>query len=361
MSNVRQNIAWEGIKGCKSFRTPVTINEAIEAVGANYTVKKQSLLRVPDEVISAISMGVLDNIDLSQYITRDNIVPTHMATMIEESNQYINVVGEGYGVCQNSKAFEFIDLMTSGNIGGDQAPVIETAGILNDGARMYVTAKMPGKFFIGGDDSEGIDDYILFTNTHDGSGAVMALFTPIRVICQNTLNAAIKGAVNKVAFKHTKNLGDKLEFTKEENMRFIMSILNRHNIFKEEFVNQLTHLKSQSITDADALTFATYVMSGQNAKENLRLLNSNNGNILGIDEISTRTKNQIIALRDTIESGVGQSQFRGTKLWLYNGLTSFMNNTRTYKSEEDKMDSILLGGDANKKVQIGYDYLMAAA
>ena len=190
----RQIIAWEGIKGCKSFRTPVTINEAINEIGANYTVKKQSLLRVPDEVISAIAMGQLGNIDLSQYLTMENIVPTHKATMIEESNQYINVVGDGYGVIQNSKAFEFIDLMTSGTIGGEQTPIIETAGILNDGARMYVTAKMPGKFFVNGDDSEGIDDYILFTNTHDGSGAVMALFTPIRVICQNTLNAAIRGA-----------------------------------------------------------------------------------------------------------------------------------------------------------------------
>ena len=81
--------------------------------------------------------------------------------------------------------------------------------------------------------------------------------------------------------------------------------------------------------------------------------------LLGIDEISTRTKNQIISLRDAIESGVGQSQFRGTKLWLYNGLTSYMNNDRTYKSSEDKMDSILLGGDSQKKVQVGYDYLMA--
>ena len=356
----RKIIAWEGIKGCKSFNTPVTINEAINEVGANYTVKKQSLLRVPDEVISAIAMGQVGNLDLSQYLTMENVIQSHMSTMIEESNHTLGVVGKDYSVVSNSKAFEFIDLMTSGTIGGDQVPVIETAGILNDGARMYVTAKMPGKFFIGGDDSEGIDDYILFTNTHDGSGAVMALFTPIRVICQNTLNAAIKGAVNKVAFKHTKNVGDKLEFTKEENIHFIMSILNRHNIFKEEFVNQLTHLKSQKISDADALTFATYVMSGNKGAENVRLLDSNNRDIWGIDEISTRTKNQIVALRDTIESGVGQSQFRGTKLWLYNGLTSYMNNTRTYKSEEDKMDSILLGGDANKKVQLGYDYLMAA-
>lgn len=360
MARTRQELVWRTIKDCKTFNEKLTINEAIKAINADYTVEKQSLLRVPDEVISAISMGLVGDIDLTQYLTKDSIIPDKCATMIKETNQYINVLSDKYGVVQNSKAFEFIDLMTSGQLGGEQTPVIETAGILNDGARMYVTAKMPGKFFIDGDDSDGIDDYILFTNTHDGSGAVMALFTPIRVICNNTLNAAIRGAQNKVAFKHTLNVNDKLEFTKEENMHFILSILNRHKQFKTEFVEQLTHLNNQKIDDAEIMRFATYVMSGNNATENLRLLNSNNGNILGIDEISTRTKNQIIALRDTIESGVGQSQHRGTKLWLYNGLTSYVGNDREYKSNEDKMDSIMLGNNSNKKVQLGYDYLMAA-
>ena len=357
--STRQNIAWTGIKGCKSFSTPVTIDEAIDAIGANYSVKKQALLRVPEEIIRAINMGQVSSMDLSQYLTTENIIDTHSATYIEESNKTINVVGSKYGVVQNSKAFEFIDLMTSGTLGAEQTPIIETAGILDDGARMYVTAKMPNKFFIDGDDGDGIDDYILFTNTHDGSGAVMALFTPIRVICQNTLNAAIRGASNKVAFKHTANVGERLEFSKEENMKYILSILGKHKQFTDEFTSQLYNLKSQTITDADATMFATYVMSGANAKENMRLIKSNNMNVLGVSEISTRTKNQIISLRDAIESGVGQSQFRGTKLWLYNGLTSYLGNDRTYKSEEDKMDSIMLGGDSNKKVQMGYDYLMA--
>lgn len=357
--STRQNIAWTGIKGCKSFSTPVTIDEAIDAIGANYSVKKQALLRVPEEIIRAINMGQVSSMDLSQYLTTENIIDSHSATYIEESNKTISVVGSRYGIIQNSKAFEFIDLMTSGTLGAEQTPIIETAGILDDGARMYVTAKMPNKFFIDGDDSDGIDDYILFTNTHDGSGAVMALFTPIRVICQNTLNAAIRGASNKVSFKHTANVGERLEFSKEENMKYILSILGKHKQFTDEFTSQLYNLKSQTITDADATMFATYVMSGVNAKENMRLIKSNNMDVLGVSEISTRTKNQIISLRDAIESGVGQSQFRGTKLWLYNGLTSYLGNDRSYKSEQDKMDSIMLGGDSNKKVQAGYDYLMA--
>ena len=359
MSGVARQIAWAGIQGCKSFRTPVTINEAIEAVGANYNVIKQNLLRVPDEVIQMILNEDNTFVNLKNILSKENIIQSHMATVIENDNSTIGVVGEAYGVVQNTKAFEFIDLMTSGAIGGEQAPVIETAGVLDGGARMYVTAKMPGKFFIDGDDSDGIDDYILFTNSHDGSGAVTALFTPIRVICQNTLNAAIRGAQNKVVFKHTRNVNNRLEFTKEENMHFIMSILGRHKKFKESFLNQLYNLKGQAISEEDILTFATHVMSGANAKENIRLLQSNNMNIHTIDEISTRTKNQIISLRDSIESGVGQDKFRGTKLWLYNGLTTYLGNDKKYKSEEDRMDSILLGGDSQKKVQVGYDYLMA--
>jgi phage/plasmid-like protein (TIGR03299 family) len=229
MSKIAKNIAWEGIKGCKSFKdAPVTIDEAIKAIGADYTVSKQSLLRVPEEIIRAITMGQLSSMDLSEYISTDNIIDTHSATYIEDNNHTLSVVGSGYGVVQNSKAFEFIDLMTSGTLGGEQTPMIETAGILDDGARLYVTAKMPNKFFIDGDDDEGIDDYIVFTNTHDGSGAVMALFTPIRVICQNTLNAAIRGAVNKVSFKHTARVGERLEFTKEEIPELIKYMYTNH-------------------------------------------------------------------------------------------------------------------------------------
>jgi hypothetical protein len=100
-------------------------------------------------------------------------------------------------------------------------------------------------------------------------------------------------------------------------------------------------------------------MSGNKANDFMRLVKSNNMDVLGVSEIPTRTKNNIISLRDAIESGVGQSKFRGTKLWLYNGLTTYLGNDANYKSEEDKMDSLILGGSSTKKVQLGYDYLMA--
>lgn len=359
MSNFTVNttaneVVWRnlGTGHCRSFQTPVTINEAVESIGANYNVKKETLVRVPDFVIDSVFNGSNDTFTL----TKDDIITSHMATVREDINKTLGVVGSKYGVVQNSKAFEFIDIITSGEIGGNQKPVIETAGILGDGERMYVTAKMPSKLFIDGDDSDGIDDYILFTNSHDGSGAVTILFTPLRVICQNTLNAAIRNASNKLVFKHTANVNERLEWSKRENMERAVAVLKMHERFKTEFIEQLTNLKKQVITEEDLKFFTANVMA---TPAQAKLLQLANWNLDSVEEVSTRTKNNIRALQESIENGVGQDKFRGTKLWLYNGLTTFLNNAKQFKSAEDKFDSLIFGGDGTKKVQKAFDILAA--
>ena len=353
LNTTANEVAWRNLgKQCRSFTTPVTINEAVDAIGANYNVKKETLVRVPDFVIDSIYNGTSENITL----TKDNIITSHMATIREDTNTTLGVVGSKYGVVQNEKAFEFIDIMTSGELNGKQQPIIETSGILGDGERMYVTAKMPSKLYIDGDDSDGIDDYILFTNSHDGSGAVTILFTPLRVICQNTLNAAIRNASNKLVFKHTANVNERLEWTKRENMERAVAVLRMHEKFKTEFIEQLTNLKKQTITEDEINYFTAQVMA---TPAQAKLLQLNNWKMDNVEEVSTRTKNNIIALRDSIESGVGQDKFRGTKLWLYNGLTTFLNNTKQFKSAEDKFNSLVFGGDGNKKVQKAFDILAA--
>lgn len=346
-------VAWKGISGCKSFTTPVTIDEAVEAVGADYEVKKEHLVRVPDALVESIKNGT-PYVGLN--LTKENLITSHMATVRSDNDKTLGVVGAKYGVVQNAKAFEFIDIITSGQLGGEQRPIIETAGILGDGERMFVTAKMPNKLYIDGDNRDGIEDYILFTNTHDGTGAVTVLFTPIRVVCQNTLNAALREASNKLIFKHTSRVGEKLEWEKQENMERAVAVLRMHEQFKQTFIQELYNLKEQKISDMDSLLFSAKIMA---TPAQVKLLQMANMNLDSVEEIGTRTKNNILALRDTIESGIGQDNFKGTKLWLYNGLTSYLNNVRKFKSNEDRFNNIALGGDANKKVQKAFDILAA--
>lgn len=353
VSTEAKQVAWKAASNCKSFATPVTINEAVEAIGADYEVKKEYLVKVPSALVESIKSG---QPYAGLNLTQNDIITSHMATVREDLGNVLGVVGSKYGVVQNKKAFEFIDIITSGQLGGEQKPIIETAGILDDGARIYVTAKMPKNLYIDGEHSEGINDYILFTNTHDGTGAVTVLFTPIRVICQNTLNAALEKAQNKLIFKHTSRVGERMDWEREENMQKAVAVLQMHETFKEEFLKQLYNLKQQKVTDIDKMDFAAKIMA---SPAQVKLLKLANYNLDAVEELGTRTKNNINSLLNSIESGVGQNEFRGTKLWLYNGLTTYLNNDRKYKSEDDKLDSLILGGDGQKKAQKGFDILAA--
>lgn len=345
-------LSWTCIGGCYNFDRPVTISEAINQVGANFEVKKEKLIRIPDNVAQAVENGET-SIDLS--LTPDMLIDSHMATVRTDTNRTLGVVGSKYGVVQNYKAFEFIDMLTSGSL-GKEAPVIQTAGIINNGQRVYVTAKMPSNIFLN--DKDKVEDYIMFTNTHDGSGAVTVLFTPIRVVCKNTLNMALNLAKNKLIFKHTLNVNNRLEWTKEENMRHALQILEQHKKFKESFKAELLTLAVDKVTDKEVMAFAAAVALGENKKAEMKLLKEADYNIEAVDEISRTIKNRVNALRDTIENGVGQEFYRGSKLWLINGLTTFFSNEKKYKTAEDKFSSLMEGTDL-KKLNYGYQLLAA--
>lgn len=347
-------VAWNGIKGCKSFSTPVTVAEAVEAVGADYNVSKQHLLRIPDTLYDSI-MHREDTADVT--LTREMLIDGYMATVRDDTDVTLGVVGSRYGVVQNAKTFEFMDLLADG-IGGHEKAIIETAGVLGNGERMYMTARLPEDIYLDGDGRDPIRDYILFTNSHDGSGAVTVLFTPIRVVCQNTLNMALRNAQNKLIYKHTPNVNLRLEWSNEENIRHALEILERHRAFKETFKNSLLTLRADKVSETDIMRFASAVTLGESRKSELARLEKAAFKIDTVDELSRVTKNRIYALRDTIENGIGQDLYRGTKLWLLNGLTTYFSNEKRYKTAEDKFDSITDGTDARK---VNYAYSLLAA
>lgn len=343
-----QPLAWDGIIGCQSFKNPVTVSEAAEAVGANYEVKKHHMVAISDELFNAIMNGTPIT---EETLRQENIVSTHMATMREDNGNILGVVGSQYSVVQNEKALEFINMLTSGEIKGTEKPVIETAGILDGGARFYMTAKMPSQICIPGD-KFGIDDYIVFTTSHDGSGSVQAFFSPVRVICKNTLAYAMRKAKNKLIFKHTSRVNERMNWEKEENRRRAVLILKMHKHFKEEFLNDIITMQNIRINgDTDITKFCARLFADENE---MNLLLKANYNVDSVEELSTRKKNLIHAMEDTIVSGIGQEEHSNTGLWLLNGVTSFYQNTKVWKSNTDKFDGIM-GGDAARKVQKAHD------
>lgn len=128
------------------------------------------------------------------------IIPGVKANVRSSDKRVLGVVSDRYKVVQNHEAFQFTDSL----IGGDVR--YETAGSLKDGRKIWLLAKMP-ETKINGD---AIEPYMCFSNTHDGSGAVRVCMTPIRVVCNNTLNLALKQAKRAWSVRHTGNIETKL-------------------------------------------------------------------------------------------------------------------------------------------------------
>ena len=122
------------------------------------------------------------------------------------------IVGRAYKPLQNTDAFKFFEPFIE-----DKWAKFHSAGALGNGERVWVLARLNEQIVVGKDDV--IDRYLLLSNTHDGSGAVTIRFTPIRVVCQNTLNYAQKGGKGIISVRHTRHVLDRLKRAQAEELR----------------------------------------------------------------------------------------------------------------------------------------------
>lgn len=121
-------------------------------------------------------------------------------------NSVLGIVSNRYQIVQNSEAFNFTDsLIDEGDV------KYETAGSLKKGKQVWLLAKMPETKILDDD----VDPYICFSNTHDGTGAIKVCMTPIRVVCNNTLNIALNTAKRSWSTVHVGDMNSKLQEAKE--------------------------------------------------------------------------------------------------------------------------------------------------
>ena len=131
-------------------------------------------------------------------------VPSYFATVRTDKNHVLGVVGSQFEPVQNHEAIEFFNTIT-----GESKAIMETAGVLAEGRKVWWLAKLPGEIRVVGDDIT--EKYFLFANGHDGLFNLALGFTPIRVVCQNTLNAALRNGSNWVRLRHTQGIRSNLE------------------------------------------------------------------------------------------------------------------------------------------------------
>lgn len=135
------------------------------------------------------------------YTENEELIQGYKANVRDTDRKVLGVVTDRYKVIQNEEAFAFTDTLLGEGVR------YETAGSLQEGRRVWMLARLPREFIIGG---ERISPYMVFSNTHDGSGAVKTALTPIRVVCNNTLNLALRTAKRSWSMIHTGDISGKI-------------------------------------------------------------------------------------------------------------------------------------------------------
>lgn len=142
------------------------------------------------------------------YMENGIVIPNYKANVRSTDKSCLGIVTDRYKIVQNTEAFEFTDAIVGETENG--VVTYETAGSLCGGRKIWLLAKMPVQKVL----DDEVEPYMFFSNSHDGSGAIKVGMTPIRIVCNNTLNMALAGAKRSWSTKHVGDMQSKLEEAK---------------------------------------------------------------------------------------------------------------------------------------------------
>lgn len=296
--------------------------------------------------------GLIEDIDKSSGFMKGGdyyeVCPNAFATYRTDHNIPLGLVKDRYTIVQNTEAFSFFDKA----IGKDKA-IWQTAGFFGNGERVFVSAKLPNNILVNGDP---VENYLVFTTSHDGSCGVKILFTPIRVICENTLNAAIHQASNYVSFRHTNSVHANINIADE-----ILGIC-RNTTF--DLNDKYNMMYKTSMTDEQAQQVFANIIFTDKEIANITLTGHTVQQIIMRDwraiqdsEISTKKVNAICEMNHYYFTGIGQRQILGTAWGVMNAVSGFYSNVDNAVGTK-RMDSLLFG-DKSRKIERANNLVLA--
>jgi len=342
--------AWHGLG--QVVNEPMFVADALKLCHADYEVKLQPVVALNDKIIHAMENGGMIAADELLSL----LIPNKRATMRLDTEKALGITSDAYGIVQNEDAFKFVDMLCSGmDAMRDSKPTIECCGVLGNGERVFVTCKMPNDIILNANTDDRIETYVVFTTSHDGTGAVRCMVTNIRVVCQNTLNWAMKNNSGRISFRHSSKVMDRMDLLNKENAEFAYRTLGLWQEYENVFKQSLEHLRNVKLAERDLDNIIADIALADEAKK--VFLDTRN---IYHEDIATRGRNIFLGMKEAMESGVGQDILEsGTALWAMNGITTYFQNEANFKNDEVKFDNIM-DGNVYKKVNKAFELCMAA-
>lgn len=245
---------------------------------------------------------------------------THKALHRSDTDDQLGVVGEGYHPLQNEKAFQFFNPFIENGLAS-----FETAGSLRGGKTIWILAKL-NKAPIEVGKGDEVAKFLLLSNGHDGTMAVRTGFTPIRVVCANTL-ALSHGAKNSKLLRltHSKSLESRLDQIKE--------IVNAADARFEATAEQYRALAKSDVNQKDLEAYVDVVFHNPSLAQQRKEL---------------ARKKQIESIQKLFETGYGAElkSAKGTYWGLYNAVTQYLSYEKG-KGEDSRLNSLWFGHSNN--------------
>jgi phage/plasmid-like protein (TIGR03299 family) len=268
-------------------------------------------------------------------LKRPNIHPLPSGVNIISDNSYFTFrtdteavlgdkIGSDYEVVQNTDAFAFFDSIVK-EYGGIN---YETAGSIGYGEVTYITAKLPDYIRVGRNDM--VEQYLFLTSSHDGSGSITIAFTPVRIYCRNTLNAALRNCTNCIKIRHTASAAEKLKSAHQ--------MLGLTNQLAQELDGIFNHWAKLRISDPQLKKLIQLAMSPN--KETLAKIQTGKE-----QELSSQFNNTVSSVMEYALTSDTQQEAttKGTLYGFYNSITGYHQNVRNFKDDESKFKSIMAG------------------
>jgi phage/plasmid-like protein (TIGR03299 family) len=255
------------------------------------------------------------------------------AIMRTKDQSILGVVGPNYVPLQNTEAFKFFDPFVDAN-----EAMIDSAGSLRKGSDIWVLARLNrAPIDIGPGDS--VEKYLLLSNSHRGGISVRVGFTPIRVVCANTLAMATNDKRSSlIRVIHGRQM--------KENLDKVQEVVNAANAQFEATAEQYRYLASKQIVQEDLKRFVKviFVQPG-----------------LDTQRRQAREDKMIETITRLFETGKGHDlkSAKGTYWGAYNAATEYLAHERT--KDDDKRLHNLWFGSGNELNKTAFKTAMAMA
>ena len=290
-------------------------------------VRVENALSSKDALIAA---GLDWNVEQRKIYTEDGYaIPGYFANVRSSDHHTLGVVTKRYKIVQNHEAFAFTDALLGKGVR------YETAGSLKGGRKTWILARLPKQYRLAEDITM---PYLVFSNSHDGSAAIKVAMTPVRVVCNNTLNLALRDADRIWSANHTGDIDSKLEDAR-------MTLFMAEN-YMNELAKESTRLSRKRVSDAEVEEYIKMLLPiATNATETMEQ---------NVKKMREDLKMRYYSAPDL--QNIGKSQYR-----FINAVSDFATHAKPLRETRQYQENLFLKTmEGNPLVDKAYRMMAAA-